>query len=396
MTQRFLAYGRQYVDDDDIAAVVAALRSDYLTTGPVVAEYERDFCRASGALNAIACNSGTAALHLAMMAMGLGPGDCGIVPSITFLATANAIRMTGAEVVFADVDGGTGLMTPQTLDEAVSRSRAAGLSLKVCVPVHLNGKLCDVPALADLASRWQARIVEDACHALGIGDIGACRHSFAACFSTHPVKAITTCEGGVVTTRDAEAAHRMRSLRSHGMEREPERLQARDLATEDGSVVPWYYEMQALGWNYRLPDVLCALGRSQLAKLPAFQQRRRHLARLYDDLLAPLAPLVKPVHRDGSAHGWHIYAVQIDFAAAGVSRRKVMEYLRDKGIGSQVHYQPVHQQPYYRDRYGDMKLPGSEAYYARCLSLPFHPGLTEDDPARVVEALAGPLGRGSA
>ena len=390
---RFLSYGRQSIDDDDIAAVAAALRSDYLTTGPLVDAFERAFCAATGAAHAVACNSGTSALHLAVLSAGLGAGDAAIVPSLTFLATANVVRFTGAEVVFADVAPDTGLLTAETFAAAAARAESKGLRVRCALPVHLNGQVCDMQELGRVAAERGIDLIEDACHALGVVGIGTTRHSRAACFSTHPVKAVTTAEGGVVTTASAEAAARMRRLRSHGMDREAGSFVRRELAFDGANDVnPWYYEMREVGWNYRLADVLCALGISQLGKLERFWRRRCAIAALYDELLAPLAPVITPVTHGGRPHGWHLYAVLVDFAGLGTTRRCVMEHLRAADIGTQVHYLPVHQQPYYRDRYGETDLPGADAYYARCLSIPFYPAMTDADVRRVAAALAGIAG----
>jgi len=385
---KMLPYGRPVVEDDDIDAVVAALRDDMLTTGPRVGEYERAFAAATGAVEAVACNSGTAALHLAVLAANLGPSQAAIVPAVTFLATANVVRMTGAEVVFADVDPDTGLMSPEHLNDALKRAAARGLRAAVALPVHVNGQYCDMAELADVAERSGLVLIEDACHALGVPDSGANRYSAAACFSTHAVKAVTTAEGGVVTTRDPAQAERMRSLRSHGMIRDPNLFADRSLAFDEEGPNPWYYEMPELGWNYRLPDVLCALGISQLRKLDRFYRRRQEIAAQYDRLLTPLAPALRPVPHGNRAHGWHLYAVLIDFALLGTTRRRFMEALRAEGVGTQVHYIPVNRQPYYVNRYGDNLLPGAEAYYARCLSIPFFPSMTDADVERVVVALS--------
>lgn len=391
--QRFLPYGRQTIDADDIEEVVAALRSDYLTTGPRVEAFETAFAAATGAAHAVACNSGTAALHLAALALDLQPGDAAIVPSLTFLATANVVRMCGAEVVFADVDPETGLLTGDTLEAALKRARAGGVRVKAVFPVHLNGQFCDRAAIAAIARREGLRIVEDSCHALGIANVGAAEHGGLACFSTHPVKAVATGEGGVVTTADAATAKRLRSLRSHGMIRDAAQFVDRDAAFEDGQARSWYYEMQEIGWNYRMPDILCALGISQLRKLREFHARRVELARAYDTLLMPLAPLVRPVRRHDAPHGWHLYAVRIDFARLGLSRLALMQRLAAHGIGTQVHYIPVHRQPYYIARYGRQSLPGADAYYEQCLSLPLFPSMSGEDLARVVKELSALCGR---
>jgi UDP-4-amino-4,6-dideoxy-N-acetyl-beta-L-altrosamine transaminase len=387
----FLPYGRQWIDDADVAAVSAALRADYLTTGPAVDAFEAAFRAATGAAHAVVCNSGTAALHLAALALDLGPGDTAIVPSLTFLATANVVRMTGAEVVFADVDPATGLMTRETFEAALARAGTA--RVRAAFPVHLNGQLCDMSALAAVAARRGIALVEDACHALGAEGSADNVHSAFACFSTHPVKAIAMGEGGVVTARDAAAAARLRRLRSHGMERDPAAWCDRDAGFDGDAPNPWYYEMGEIGWNYRAPDLLCALGISQLAKLERFLARRRELVAFYDRELAALAPVVEPVPHGAAPHGWHLYAVRVDFAALGRSRRKAMGELRARGIGTMVHYIPVHRQPYYAARYGEIDLPGADAYYARCLSIPFYPALTDADASRVVAGLRELCGR---
>ncbi|MBI1404592.1 MAG: UDP-4-amino-4,6-dideoxy-N-acetyl-beta-L-altrosamine transaminase [Caulobacter sp.] len=381
MSDSFLPYGRQTIEEDDIAAVAAALRGDFLTTGPTVAAFETAFADRVGAGHAVACSNGTASLHLAMMALEVGPGDVCIAPSITFLATANCAAYVGAEVVFADVDPDSGLMTPESLAEALER--AGGRPVRVVLPVHLRGDVCDLPGLAALAEAAGAVLVEDAPHALGstmdFGGgrerVGDCAHSAMASFSFHPVKTIATGEGGMLTTNDAALAERLRALRSHGMTRPP-------------GAAPWVYEMARPGYNYRLPDINCALGLSQLGKLDRFTARRRALAALYDARLAGLAPGVKPATGPAwSDPALHLYCVLIDFAGLGVTREAVMRRLAEQGIGSQVHYIPVHTQPYWRERQGDLALPGAAAWYDRCLSLPLYPGMQDGDVERVADAL---------
>lgn len=381
-----LPYGRQTIDEDDIAAVAQALRGDFLTTGPTVEAFEDAFADQVGAQHAVACSNGTAALHLAMLALEVQPGEAVIAPSITFLATANCARFVGAEVVFADVDPQTGLMTPGALAEAMTR--LDGRRLRAVLPVHLRGDTAELPALEAMAKSANAVLVEDAPHALGsslkfgntVQRVGDCAHSAMATFSFHPVKTIATGEGGMVTTNDARLAERLRRLRSHGM-----------IRPQDGD--PWWYEMPEIGFNYRLPDILCALGISQLAKLDAFAARRRALAARYEEALKPLAPRVVQASRpDWSDPVLHLMVALIDFEAADRTRREVVEALRARGVGTQVHYIPVHTQPYYRERYGDLELPGASAWYERCLSLPLYPGMADDDVDRVVAALADVLG----
>ncbi len=386
MAEQLLPYGHQTIEDDDIAAVAAALRADLLTTGPTVEAFETAFAETVGARHAVACANGTAALHLAMLALDVRPGEVVIAPSITFLATANCARYVGAEVVFADVDPQSGLMTPDTLAEALGR--VGDRRLRAVLPVHLRGDTVNLPEIAALAGQAGAVLVEDAPHALGstmtYGNVaeraGDARHSAMATFSFHPVKTIATGEGGMVTTNDPALAERLRSLRSHGMIRPP-------------GADPWWYEMPEPGFNYRLPDILCALGLSQLAKLPRFAERRRALARAYEVALAPLAPVVRLAERPPwSDPVLHLLCVLIDFEAAGRTRRQVVEDLRAKGVGTQVHYIPVHRQPYYRARYGELALPGAEAWYDRCLSLPLYPGMADEDVGRVASALKDVLG----
>jgi len=386
----FLPYGRQTIEDDDVAAVAAALRADFLTTGPTVEAFETAFKAKVGAEHAIAVANGTATLHLAMMALGVGAnegkgGDVCIAPSVTFLATANCARYVGAEVVFADVDPDSGLMTPETLAEALKR--AEGRRVRAVLPVHLRGDVCDLPALRHLAASAGATLVEDAPHALGsVGTFDGAAHpvgdgaysSFAS-FSFHPVKTLATGEGGMLTTNDAALAARARSLRGHGMQR-------------PAGAEPWWYEMPELGFNYRIPDVLCALGISQLAKLDRFVARRKALTALYRQKLAALAPAVRLAESPAwSDPALHLLTVLIDFEALGTTRLAVVEALKARGVGSQVHYIPVHRQPYYQSRYGALDLPGADAWYARCLTLPLYPTMADGDVDRVVEALAKSL-----
>ena len=398
----FLPYGRHCIEDDDIAAVEAVLRSGTLTTGPAVAAFERALAEAVNAPDAVACSSGTAALHLAAMSIGLGPGDAAVVPAITFLATANAVRLTGAEVLFADVDPGTGLMGADHMDAAIGN--AGGLRLRAVFPVHFAGQPAPMEEIAALAHARGLAIVEDASHALGstceTGDgvqarIGQAGHGGLAAFSFHPVKTVAMGEGGALTGQDRALLARVRRLRNHGMTRDPGAFTEHALAFDAGGAAnPWHYEMPGPGLNYRASDIHCALGLSQLGKLERFVARRRALAAVYESRIAPLAPLVQPLsRRSGCAPAWHLYVVLIDFAAAGTSRRRVMEALRADGIGSQVHYIPVHLQPYYRRRHGERALPGAMAYFERCLSLPLFPAMADDDVDRGVDALARALGR---
>ena len=391
----FLPYGRHLIEDDDVAAVTSVLRGEALTGGPAVAAFETALKEATGAAHAVVCGNGTEALHLAALAAGVGPGDRVICPAVTFLATANCARYAGAEVVFADVDPDTGLITAETAEAAAARADGP---VKAVLPVDFAGQFGDLPELAELARRRGWAVIEDACHAAGTrydfangvsGAVGDGRWADFTVFSFHPVKTVAMGEGGAITTADAALAARMASLRNHGTVRTADAFtEAAQAFAPDGAAHPWYYEMQELGFNYRACDLQCALGVSQLAKLKRFAARRRRLAALYDERLAALAPRLRPLGRTpGVVAAWHLYAVLIEFEALGLSRDTVMNRLRAQGVGSQVHYIPVPWQPYYRRRYGDVALPGAERYYARTLSLPLYPGMADADVGRVAEAL---------
>ena len=391
-----LSYGRHLIEEDDVAAVVDALRSDMLTQGPRVEAFEKAFAQSVGSMDAVACTSGTAGLHLSMAALDLRPGEVCIVPAITFLSTATAARFCGAEVVFADVDPTTGLMTPDTLEEALKRFRKP---VRAIAPVHLGGRMADVISIAGVADRIGADVIEDCCHALGSVSAtsliaGGCAWSSASVFSFHAIKTIACGEGGMVTVNDPMLAERMRRLRNHGVTREPGLMLDPELSLDEtGAANPWSYEQLELGFNYRMTDIEAALGLSQLAKLDRFVEQRGRLASLYDRLVEPLAPLVYPVRPEpGEQPGLHLYQVRVDFRAAGVSRARLMRELRSRGVGAQVHYIPIYRQPYFANRYGAMRLPGAEAYYAQTLSLPLFPAMTAGDVARVMRELSRALG----
>ncbi|HAA93601.1 MAG TPA: UDP-4-amino-4,6-dideoxy-N-acetyl-beta-L-altrosamine transaminase, partial [Rhodospirillaceae bacterium] len=289
--QPFLPYSRQHVGEDDIAAVADVLRSDFLTTGPKVDEFEAAFAARVDANHAVACSSGTAALHLSTASIGLSSGDTAIVPAVTFLATANAVRFTGADVVFADIDPDTGLMTPDSAEAALRGGEAS--NCKSILPVHLNGQCCDIAGLKELADGKGLRVIEDACHVLGGTyqdglSVGACQHGNLTVFSAHPVKAIAMGEGGVVTTNDDSMADRLRRLRNHGMVRDSDLFESIDQAfSNDRTPNPWYYEMAEMGFNYRASDIHCALGLSQMTKFDDFVATQNKLVDAYAERLAP-------------------------------------------------------------------------------------------------------------
>jgi UDP-4-amino-4,6-dideoxy-N-acetyl-beta-L-altrosamine transaminase len=394
-----LPYGRPLVDEDDIEAVCRVLRSQWLTTGPAVEAFESALAAKVGAAHAVACANGTAALHLACLALGLGPGDAIIVPSITFAATANCARFVGAEAVFADVDPDTGLMEAEHVAAAARRAHGLGLKARAVLPVHFAGQAVDLDALGELAQKLGLVVIEDACHALGAapgrdgpptpGHVGDCRASAMTVFSFHPVKAVTMGEGGAVTTNDPVLVKRLRRFRSHGITRSRDAFSDPGAALDAcGRVNPWYYELADIGFNYRASDIQCALGLSQLGKLDAFVAARARLAACYDAALAPLTPVVSPLYRHPRRpHAWHLYVALIDFAAVRLDRSELMRSLQRHGIGSQVHYIPLHRQPYYRRRYGALALHGADEFYRRCLSLPLFVGLREAEVDRIADAM---------
>lgn len=373
----FIPYGRQMIGDDDVAAVVDALRSDFLTTGPRVATFEAGVAEYCGAAHGVAVNSGTAALHCVMHALGVGPGDEVVVPPITFAATSNSVLYCGGTPVFADVDAETLLLDPARVEACITeRTRAV-------VGVDYAGQPCDWDALRAIADRHGLALVADACHAIGATDKGRPVGTLAdaTCFSFHPVKHVTTGEGGMAVTDDADLAERMRCFRTHGISADPK---AREAAGT------WYYEMVELGFNYRITDIQCALGVSQLGKLPGWLERRRALAARYDALLAGVDD-VRPLGlRPGVEHAYHLYVVRVDAAV----RARVFAGLREAGIGVNVHYVPVHLHPYYRRELGTGPglCPVAEAAYEGLLSLPMWAGMDDADVERVCAELRAGVG----
>lgn len=374
-----IPYGRQCLDERDIAAVEAVLRSDWLTQGPAVPRFERAVADAVGAAHALAMNSATSALHVACLALGVGPGSRVWTVPNTFVASANCARYCGAEVGFVDIDPRTYCLD---MDDLACRLAQAGTARPdVVVAVDFAGQPCDVAALAALKARYGFRVIEDAAHAIGarVGEqrVGALPVADATVFSFHPVKLITTGEGGMLLTQDAELARRAALLRNHGIEREASRWQTPDTGG-------WYYEQQCLGFNFRMTDIQAALGASQLERLDAFLARRRALAARYDALLADL-PLTLPWQAPDRLSAFHLYPVLFPDTAR---RRRAFAELRAAGIGVQVHYLPVHRHPYYRDLgFAAGDFPVAEDYAARTLSLPLYPGLDDAGQDAVVAAL---------
>lgn len=379
-----IPYGRQQVSDDDIASVVEVLRSDFLTQGPAVPRFEAAVAAAVGAIHAVAVNSATSALHLACAALGVGPGDRVWTSPITFVASANCALYCGATVDFVDIDPRTYNMSPTRLATQLAEAARAGRLPKVVIPVHLTGQSCDMAAIHALAQQYGVRVIEDASHAIGgsyRGErIGGSRYSDITVFSFHPVKIVTTAEGGVAATNDDALAARLRLLRSHGITREPAEM----TRPSDG---PWYYQQVDLGFNYRLTDLQAALGTSQMRRLGEFVDRRRALAARYDTLLDRL-PVTRPWQHPDTASAWHLYVIRLQLDRIAITRRAVFDALRAAGIGVNLHYIPVYTQPYYeRMTFAGGPWPASERYYAEAISLPMFAGLTDADQDRVVGAL---------
>ena len=380
----FIPYGRQTISDADVAAVESVLRSPYLTQGPAVPAFERAIASTVQARHGVAVNSATSALHIANLAVGLREGDLLWTTPITFVASANCARYCGADVDFVDIDPATALMSVATLEEKLSKAAKAGKLPKVLLPVHLCGSSCDMAAIADLANQYGVTVIEDASHAIGGqykgAPVGNCHYSDITVFSFHPVKIITTAEGGLATTNCPKIAERMQDLRSHGITKEEKRF-------EQPTEGPWKYEQQSLGYNYRMSDLQAALGLSQLERLESVVEERQYLMSVYRERLMslPVSLLEIPVDARSALH----LAVIRLHNKSPIHHRRVFEGLRKAGIGVQLHYSPVHLQPYYRRlgfKAGD--FPAAEQYSRNAISLPLYPGLTENDIDRVVDALS--------
>ena len=379
-----IPYGRQEISEADIRAVVEVLRSDWLTQGPAVPAFENAVAAYCGTRRAVAANSGTSVLHLACLALDVGPGDRVWTSAITFAASANCALYCGAHADFVDIDSRCYNMSVDALAAKLERAQRTHSLPKVVIPVHLCGQPCDMAAIHALSLKYGFRIVEDASHAIGgryRGEpVGNCRYSDIAVFSFHPVKIITTAEGGMAMTNDTGLAKRMQLLRTHGITRDAE-----DMTREpDG---PWYYEQTALGFNYRMTDLQAALGLSQMVRVDEFVAVRNRIAARYDSLLAAL-PVVTPWQHPDGVSARHLYVVRLKLTEIHRSHREVFESMRRSGIGVNLHYIPVYRQPYYAKLGASAAgCPEAERYYAEAITLPLYPALTEKQQDRVIEAL---------
>ena len=382
-----IPYGRQDVTQADVDAVTAVLRSDFLTQGPQVPRFEAAIAGYCGARHAFAVNSATSALHIACLALNLGPGDWLWTSPITFVASANCARYCGAQVDFVDIDPLTFNMSVEALRTKLVKAAAEGRLPKVVVPVHMAGQSCNMRAIHELAQQYGFHIIEDASHAIGgkylEEPVGSCRYSDITVFSFHPVKIITTAEGGMAVTNDASLANRMALLRSHGMTRNSDEMDR----PPDGA---WYYQQIDLGFNYRMTELQAALGVSQMERLDSYVTRRHELARRYDALLADL-PVSTPYQANYSYSAFHLYIIGVG-DNGGPDRAAVFDALRSNGIGVNVHYIPIHTQPYYARMgqqvgYDNASFPHASAYYGRAISLPLYATLSEEQQDTVVDVL---------
>jgi len=371
-----IPYGRQTVDEKDIEAVIEVLRSDWLTTGPKVAEFEDALARYVGAKYAVAVSSGTAALHCAMYALGIGPGQEVIVPTMTFAASVNCVVYQGGIPVFADVTADTLLIDPQDVERKITPQT------KAIIAVDYAGQPCDYDALREIADRHHLALVADACHSLGATYRGRAVGSLADLnvFSFHPVKHITTGEGGMITTDNEEYAKRLRIFRNHGIIYDARQREAQG---------PWFYEMVDLGYNYRITDFQCALGKSQLQKLPRWLARRQEITRQYAAAFAELKGITPLVAKADVRHAYHLYVVRINQDEIGIGRGEFLQVLRSRGIGVHVHYVPVHLHPFYQNRFGTGRglCPVAESAYEQILSLPMYPSMTDAEIRTVVHSI---------
>lgn len=379
-----IPYGRQDITQEDIDAVIAVLRSDFLTQGPMVPRFEKIVAEHVGCKYSLAVNSATSALHIACLALGLGPGDRLWTTPVTFVASANCGLYCGAEVDFVDINPRTYNLCPDALARKLEQAESEGRLPKVVVPVHLCGQPCDMQAIHALSQRYGFKVIEDASHAIGgkyKGEfIGNCRYSDITVFSFHPVKIITTAEGGMALTNDAKLAHKMGLLRSHGITRD----QTEMTHEPDGS---WYYQQIDLGFNYRMTEMQAALGVKQMARLDQYVARRHELAGRYDNLLSYL-PVSTPWQHPDSYSGLHLYVIRLQLEKIGQTHRQVFETLRQSGIGVNLHYIPVHTQPYYLNMgFKEGNFPESEKYYREAISLPMFQTMSNEQQDEVVAVL---------
>jgi len=374
----FLSYGKQWIDQQDIDSVIEVLKSDFLTQGPKVLEFEKAICEYTGAKYCVAVANGTAALHVAVASLNIEKDAEGITTPITFVASANCLIYSEIRPVFADISEKTYNIDPEEIKKKITDKT------KVIVAVDFAGQPADLEQISEIAKENSIYVVEDAAHAIGStysdgSKVGSCKYSDLTTFSFHPVKTITTGEGGAITTNDEKLYKRLLLLRSHGITKNPD-----ELSKNPG---PWYYEMQELGFNYRMCDMQAALGVSQMSKLDNFKKRRREIVSAYNEAFKGVVNITTPFEKEGVSSAFHLYVLEFDFEKIGKSRKEVMDELKSKNIGTQAHYIPVHFQPYYKKEYGykEGDFPKAEKYYDKCLSIPLYPKMSDEDTAFVIK-----------
>jgi UDP-4-amino-4,6-dideoxy-N-acetyl-beta-L-altrosamine transaminase len=384
----YISYGKQWIDEEDKEAVLDVLNSDFLTQGPKVSEFEKAICDYTEAKYCVAVANGTAALHIAVAALDIEKGSEGITSPITFVASANCLIYNYLNPIFADIDDKTYNIDPAEIEKKITDKT------RVIVAVDFAGQAADMENISKLAKEHNICVVEDAAHAIGsnYGDgskVGNCKYSDLTTFSFHPVKTITTGEGGAITTNDDKIYQKLLLLRSHGITKDP--------IVMSQSPGPWYYEMQTLGFNYRMCDMQAALGVSQMKKLDDFKRRRREIVAKYNDAFKNIKNVTIPFEQDGLNSAFHLYILKIDFEKIGKSRTEVMEKLKDQNIGTQVHYIPVHLQPYYKKEFGYNigNYPFSETYYEQALSIPLYPKMTDNEVEYVIDSITGVIKNGN-
>jgi len=381
--ETFLPYGRQWLDEDDIQAVVQVLQSDYLTTGPKILEFEKAFAQYVGAKYAVAIANGTAALHAACFAAGIKEGDEVITTPITFAASANSVLYCGGKPVFVDINPNTYNIDPDEIRKRITSKT------KAIIPVHFTGQPCNMKEIGNIAMEYNLIVIEDAAHAVGADYKGKAIGSISdmTTFSFHPVKHITTGEGGMITTNDRQLYNKLLLFRSHGITRN------RDLMIEEYQG-PWYYEQLELGYNYRMTDIQAALGLSQLNKVDRFIKRRREIASIYTLAFSEEVNLITPLQQDGCNSSWHLYVIRLNLKDLKCNRRDFFEYMLQENIGVNIHYIPVYKHPYYqKNGYRDVICPNSEQFYDTCISLPIFPKMTNEDVEDVILSVKNILKR---
>lgn len=389
MKKRFLPYSRQNIDKLDIKKIINVLKSDFITQGPNIIDFEKDFAKYVGAKYAVACATGTAALHLSCLALGINKKSNVLTSAVTFVASANCAEFIGANVDFVDIDNRTYCMSTSELEKKLKKKK-----IDLVIPVHLCGHSSEMEEIYKLKKKYKFHIIEDSCHALGGKynnfKVGSCKYSDISTFSFHPVKPITTAEGGMITTNNEKIYQKLLLFRTHGIHKNPFNFKNKSLAFDDRKEPNrWYYEMDALGYNYRITDLQAALGKSQLKRINLFTNERNKISKIYNKNLKNIKNLKTPYQSKNVKHAYHLYTLLINFKKMKLTKNQLMKYLSENGIGTQVLYIPVFLQPYYRRKYNykAKKFPVSMEYYEKALSIPIFYGLKKSEQLFVIKTL---------